>query len=76
MAADPNYRSVPSGGVQGRSHRTEAAYDELFSGSEITPEAVQFGKAMHRLKQLLGRTPDAAEVFRAAKAMGYRRQAG
>lgn len=79
MSPRPKY--APPGAVRTRgkgfwpdrtgSTRTPSAYDETYPGSELTPEQVEFGKKMHRLKCELGRTPTTVEVLRRAKRIGY-----
>ena len=42
-------------------------------GSEYPPEAVEFLKAVDRLKRLLGRQPSDCEVLRLLKSLGWRK---
>lgn len=74
--ADPYRKRKSVWGCTRGSTRGAAAWDELFPGSELTPEEVLFGKVMHGLKAKLGRMPTAAEVLAAALGMGYVREGG
>lgn len=49
-------------------------HHETHQGAAITPDAVEFGRAMERYKRMENRPyPDCADILRVLKSLGYRK---
>jgi len=49
-------------------------YGEVYVGADITPDAVEFGRAMNEFQRMSGtRNPSAAEVLGVLLSLGYRK---
>lgn len=51
------------------------ASGEIFPGAGLTPEEVEFGRAMHAWQLRWRRRPTCADVLAVARALGYRKAA-
>lgn len=49
------------------------AWQEVCQGADLTPDEVEFGRAMVRWMRKHDRQPHAVDVLAVAKALGYRR---
>jgi hypothetical protein len=66
MSSEPEVRKMPK--------FTEARYEENFPGAALTPDEVEFARAMERYMRLQRRPfPTWHEVLAVIHALGYRR---